>query len=233
MSSRKRKNKYNKQLLLPVVQQPSQPVVSEKKKFEVRGWLRNVLVHILSFVLLVWIALNATELVTSYDLPFVTTIQPLNHQSAMVSVVNDFARLGAKGTSLGDTNFNIPANLFVKSLNYKMEVTDQRVVGGSYYFRPSKGQYIILNKDRDGRMGDVLIYMRSDWRTIPKPDKITPGMLVELQTVNSITNAYQIKEMKTLRSNDRYVGAAANSRQVLLFIDNGLESYTIIRAEQI
>jgi hypothetical protein len=206
------------------------PVASVKKPRE--KWLGKLIAYTISFLLLAWIGINASELVLSRDIPLVAVIQPMNHQEAMISVIDDFARLGTKTTALGDTNFNIPANLFIKGLGYKMEVTNERIIDGNYYTRTSKTQYIILNKDKDGRMGDVLIYAKSSWRTIPKSDKVTPGTIIELQTVNSITNSYTVKELKTLKSSDRYVATGSSARQVILFLDNGADSYTIVRAEQ-
>lgn len=195
-------------------------------------WIGKIITYILSLLLISWIFLNAAELAFSVDLPLADTIQPINHQEAMVSVIDDFARLGSKDTSLSDPNFNIPANLYVKDLNYKMEITNHRIIKGLYYSRTSKTQFVILNTDKDGRRGDVLIYAKSNWLTIPKADKVVPGMTIELQTVNSVISSYQVKELNTLNNVQRYVATGSDARQIILFLDNGPETYTIIRAEQ-
>lgn len=230
------KNKKNGKLKIvrTLALEPTKTLVKKPNTFV--AWLKNnasiFSVSLITLGLTVFIFMNAAEVFYNIDLPVVQSVVPMRNQSAINTLIDDFQKKGGQDTGVTVSAFNAPENLYIRSLGVKFAVTNQRVIDGQYYARPSTGQYVIMNRDSEGRPGDILIYAKVDWRTIPYPENITKNTFIELETVNAVSTLYQVREYQVFASTDRYVATGSNTRQIVILLENNSDdTYTIIRAE--
>jgi hypothetical protein len=164
--------------------------------------------------------LNTYEVVWNKDIVIAHSIQRMAAQSIINTVVTDFAVKGnadadSQVADLGGINgFTIPA------LQVQMHVEAARKVDGLWYQRLSAAHYIGLNKDAGGKTIDYLIYTNTSWRSFPSPQRVEPGMEVQIIDAKGDMSAFTVAEKKVLPLDRSLIVSRVEGRQVILIIED-------------
>ncbi len=184
----------------------------------------------LAFFLFGFIFLNAIELYFKTPMPLAQSIGSFEHQTIVNDLLSDFGTTGVSTEAIQGQQFVRPEFMRVGRNDIQMPIDEEIMINEDRWVRPLTAHYTILNQDAEGNPGDILIYMKESWRTIPDSSVLTSGTNIMVESVGGGAIDYTVRENFYLNDTERFIPTAADSRQLILLISREDQTYSIIRA---
>lgn len=180
-----------------------------------------------SLSLTVFIFLNGFELASGKDIPGSTSLQSVN-VSGILTV--DSSNLSSYFDPANFGNYGTPTQLRISSVTKKIPVVPAQTAGqGQLLARTNTGHYLITTPSKNGSIGDTLIYLRQNWRSISSPEKIKIGDNIFLDTDADWRYMFRINEVVTQPISDVFVIADKPISSLVVVIENShTKTHTIV-----
>lgn len=185
-----------------------------------KHFFQKLLFAVIAFGFTAFVFLNTYEVVFNRDVAFAQSIQPFGTQQVLDTVAKDF---DIPITS--ENSETLPAlegidRIEVPALKIQVKLEEARRIDGQWYQRPSALHYAGLNKNQFGITVDYLLYTTKSWRTVPAPERLEPGMTVELYYGSGAVSSFEIAEKKVQTYDKSLLVSKSEDRQLLLVVDD-------------
>ena len=180
-----------------------------------------------SLALTLFIFLNGFELASGKDLPGSTSLQSVNI-SGIVKVDADNLNSFFDAANYG--NFGKPTQLRISSVTQKIPVVPAQTSDYDQLLaRTSTGHYLITSPSKSGSIGNTLVYMRQNWRSIRSPENILIGDNMFLDTDAGWRYMFRINEVVTQPIGEVFVVADKPISSLTVVIENSQsKTHTIV-----
>ena len=177
-----------------------------------------VLITIPCFIITLYILVNSYEIIFHRDLQYVHAMDTFESPEVITQIVdiND-PEVQAK-QQLIRTLYN-PQSLKFPDLKYKLELVPALERDDNYLIYANKGQFIGLNENSESGVGNSVVFLRRDWRTIYELDRFAEGKKFYLDA-EKFTNLYKIVDIKIKKTEERYILTELSKPYLLLIIED-------------
>lgn len=156
-----------------------------------------------SGVVTTYIGINCYEIVFHQDLMYVHAVESFHSPW----IINDLVE--PKNPTFEQTQQLIrlvhdPKSLKFPVFSSRMEIIPAIRNGTNWLELENKGQYIALGESGESGVGNMIVYMRKDWRTIAEPEKLIKGSKFYLET-KDYTNQYKVVELKEKPIHEEFI----------------------------
>lgn len=179
------------------------------------GW--QFLPLLFSLCLTLFIFLNSYELAFNYDLPYIGSIKPisLGHFQASLDNPQEIIQLTRNHSREG--TYGRPVQLRFSSPVKRLPLAPAIRTDSTWLVWSNTGYFLFLSPPKDGRGGDLLIYLNRHWRTIRHPDQIHTGDNLFVDTDRGWRYMFRVQTIDHLQAESQYV--VPDSAKPVLTVD--------------
>lgn len=176
-----------------------------------------------------YIAVNCYEVLFRQDLRYVNAVSKFSSANVLNEIANkknpDFDK---KQDFI--KNVHKPKSLKFASINSRLELIPAIEDKGEWLAYANKGHFILLNENSESGIGNMLVYIKRNWRILIDPNELETGTKFTLETEN-YNNLYKIVEKKIKPINEIFVlNDLPKSYLVLVIEDKNLQVNYYIKA---
>jgi len=171
-----------------------------------------------SFAFTALVFMNTYEVLWNKDIVVAHSIQRMSSQKVIDTAVREFSAKADTGEQLSDMGGI--SDIEIEALKTRVKVEEARKVNGQWYQRLSTAHYIGLNKDKEGKTVDYLLYASKSWRSLPSPDRIDVGMEVKVTDAHGGMQLYAVAEKKVTSLNRSLIVSKSEDRQIVMIIED-------------
>jgi hypothetical protein len=164
--------------------------------------------------------MNTYEVVFDKDIILADSIRPYGAQAEIRAVIQQFDIQPDADQTVSNAEYDRMESLQIPALSSRVYLEEKRNIKGTWYTRPNLGHYIGLDKDAHGVTLDYLVYADSSWRTLPAPNQIEIGMLVNLFHDGHATATYQVAEKQVMPLQGTFIASKTKQRQIILLLED-------------
>ncbi len=178
------------------------------KRFLVRivRFLGRMSVYIACAIVTIYIIANSYETAFGVSLPYIKAVEPVHinvFQTDPITLSGDLSKL-TDGQREG--NYGTPEVLKVASNAVRIPIAAPLYHDKEWLARSSTAHYVIISNNKDGDIGDMVLYMNASKTTIEHPEEIESGKNAYIDTKRNWRYFYRIDEVVTLTENSpRYI----------------------------
>jgi hypothetical protein len=179
--------------------------------------------------------LNSYELffsknITAFAGMGINSISELRSSSVIRSVTEASGGVVDEKTGLGD--FGKPQDIKLPKFGSRYPLIPYVKDADNFLYRSGNGHYLFYGKSKDGQVGNMIIYINKDWRTMQQSSQVTIDDNLFVDTDKDWRYMYKVIDKKTLPYNQGYV-ASETQRQNLIFVieSDQKEATVIVQAE--
>lgn len=175
------------------------------------------------FAFVTWfVFLNSFEIVFNRDTRFVQALEQFQSKETIESILEKDSvtnpSLNFEENWVG--NFGALKTLKIPVFRSRLPLSEAISVNGEWLARSGSGHFRIIGSGRNGNMGDVIVYLRSGWRTIASPEQLSIGDNIFLETDADWRYMFRIVSKGSLRLNQPFVKSDNNSGTLVLLIED-------------
>ncbi len=217
-----------------VIRKSSLQVPVKSTPIRRRSWYKNLkyalifsLFGLLSFVFSANVYAASYELLFNKDLPGVSSL-------VKSSDTDSLSRFAGSNNSVNksDTNFvgdnGTPLELRLPSVSARVFVVPAiRSQGGDFLIRAGTAHYLLTSAAQNGAMGNLVIYARRDWRSLPETASLSIDDNIFVDTNKDWRYVYRVTEAKKGSEAEKYLLPTSQRASLLLVVEgkSGLEVY--------
>lgn len=200
---------------------------SEARLKKLKYFLVFIFFGLLSLLISVNVYAASYELLFNKDLPVVSSLSQFSYGEILGSLVGDSSSVGRPfGEFVGDNGE--PKELRLPQLEAKIALVPAvQAPAGDFLVRASTGHFFMTTLARNGALGDVVIYAKRDWRSLPANADIAVDDNVFLDTSKDWRYVYRITEAVKGKQAETYLTPTSSRGSIMLVIEgrDGLEVY--------
>jgi len=168
----------------------------------------------------VFVFLNSAEIIFNMDMPFVHALDSIRSTETLRSVVGDtVSDTGPVGLEkIG--NFGIPNALKIPVIGSRLSLNKAIFSDGRWLSRSGNGHYMIIGNADGGTIGNVVVYTRSNWRTISEQARLKIGDNIFLDTDSDWRYMFRIVNRSVLRFGQPYVKSDVPNGSMIFVVED-------------
>ena len=186
----------------------------------------------LSGLATVFILANAFAISFNYYLPFIYAVGPVDLEplSRYADQQSESVDAPYRDTHLG--NFGEPQLLRIPSMNHRLPLVQAiySSANNSWLSRAHSGHFMVVTESKNGYIGDTIVYMRRNYRTIPSPSELTIESNIVIDTDKGWRYVFRINEIATDQRHDFIIRGQENPTLILYIFDQDSQRYIIASA---
>lgn len=181
--------------------------------------LPKLLLALFSLALMGFIFMNTYEVVFNKDIVVANSVKKFAAQDQIQAIISQF-NIKPDADEKHNAAYNKLSYIQIPAISSNLYLEEQRLIKGSWYYRPNLGHYISLNKDADNVTIDYLIYAEKSWQTLPDPNQIEQGMDVKLFHDGHNMSLFKVDEKQVLPLDTTFVASKSENRQIILLVED-------------
>lgn len=171
-----------------------------------------------AFLLTAFIALNSYEVIFQKDLKYINAVQTFS-SSKLIDDLSEATNSAFSARQKTTQIVHNPQALKFPSIKQRIEIIPAQKVNNQWVEMGNKGHYISLGENSESGIGNTIIYLKRDWRTILEPNDLKENNKFYLETSKYI-NSYKVIGFNVKAQNDNYVLNPLPRSYVLLVIED-------------
>ncbi len=169
-----------------------------------------------------FVFLNSFEIVFNHDTRFSSALERFQSKETLESILKENS--DAQSFSILERSwagdFGVPKTLKIPVFSSRLPLSEAISVNGEWLARSGNGHFRIISSGRNGNIGDVIVYLRSQWRTIASPEQLSIGDNIFLETDAGWRYMFRTVNKSLLRPNQPFVKSDNNSGTLILLIED-------------
>lgn len=187
-------------------------------------------VYLFCLIVTLFIAANSYEIASGRDIPFLGSVQAVNLSPVTPTLgkqsTNNLLDKGREG------DFGRP-----DALRMLIDKKPLRVVlapgiknDSKWLARANTSHVLYATESKAGNAGDMVIYMKKSWRTIPNPELISKGTNMFIDTSTGWRYMFRVQEIRHT-GESQFVIPEARDTQLILTIDQDNGQFYVVRGQ--
>jgi len=208
----------------------AQAQIRRRPKFsrkQARYFLVIFIASIISFALSLTVYASSYELLFNKDLPIVAAIGEWSESKTLQRLAGDKNSLNQQLTEYVGDNGE-PQELRIPKASAKIALLPAlQESDGNFLTRSATGHFLFTSTSRSGGLGNAVMYMRREWRSLANNVEINIDDNVFVDTRKDWRYMYRITEVQRNEAARNYVAATSSRASLIILMQDGdqLELY--------
>lgn len=175
------------------------------------------------FLITVFIFLSSYETLFNKDIKYIYSIEPVNIGNIINTLTsdkgNDFPVISVQPDFVG--KYGIPSMIKMPNLDKKIQLTGAiRYEKQKWLAKSNSGHYLFTSANKDGKSGDMVIYIRKSWRTLEEVDNISARDNIFIDTLDEWRYVFRINETAILADEKVYIATQTKDPSLIIIIND-------------
>ncbi len=169
-------------------------------------FLTRMVIYMSCAAVTVFIMANSYETAFGISLPYIKAVEPVTMNVFQTDPHSLAGDLSKQTDSQREGNYGTPEILKVANNAIRIPIAAPLFRDKTWLARSSTAHYVIISNNKDGDIGDMILYTNANKTTIEHPELVEAGKNAYIDTKRNWRYFYRIDEVLTLTSNSpRYV----------------------------
>lgn len=171
-----------------------------------------------SLSLTLFMFLSSYELLFNKDIKYVKAINSVGTLKSEQIITPLIPKIYPDNVALG--TYGKPHELRFPTEEFRMSIVPYIKNDGHYLFRANNAHFLPTSEAKQGGLGDSVIYLSRDWRTINDPNSIKVDDNVFIDTDKGWRYMYRLIEKKVLSYDGKYVASERQKSSLIILIED-------------
>lgn len=183
------------------------------------------------FLVTVFIFLNSYETVFSKDVKYISTVETINIDSIVTSVIQQNNNVSAEDELRMIEKFGVPAYLRIPKVVSKIQLMKSiKNSDDKLLCRSNSGHYLFFEGSTNKDSENIIIYIKKSWRTIDDINVLEEGDNVFVETVDNKLHMYKVDNVRKAPVNSQYTINKTDDPTLTIIIESDNDINYVIKA---
>lgn len=205
-----------------------------EKSFKIKARRRSIynlkfaILGLASFILSSIVFANSYALIFNKPIPISNSVGYIMNSQYVIDqgVPNSVKRKMDEAEFIGD--YGVPVELRLPKYSNKVFLIPALSDGERFLWRVNNAQYIFRSQSSKGYMGNLIIYMSSDWRTIDINQELAVDDNIFIDTQRGWRYMFRVVEAQKYDKTVDYVAPSSGQNTLILLIEDPQTKQSII-----
>lgn len=193
--------------------------------------IKNLFFLLGCFSITVFIFLSSYETLFNKDVKYIYSIELVNIDNIVNALVtdkgSDFPAISVQPEFAG--KYGIPSLIKMPNLDKKIQLTSAIKDGQHQWLaRSNSGHYFFTSSNKDGKSGDMVIYIRKGWRTLEEAQDMNVGDNIFVDTLDEWRYVFRISETAILANDQVYISTQTKEPSLVIIVNDEKNSINYV-----